>query len=421
MSLVWILFFIFAAVILNVQTMAKQFTSKKISGQVTLRARAGRNKGSQSLYLDIYADGVRSRKFLGLYLIPVRTPEDRITNSTTLDSAEAIARERANDIVKGKAGIKEIKSKISLLDWIQHTADELRDKAKAAGRSECNSARQIEKGMLHIEAYIKERYGKKVITLGAVDRDFCIGFGEYMRTAEGRKNKHTEKKPLSSASKDIYFKLLSTALNKAVEAGKMTSNPMASINRRKILGDVQSPERVYLTGDELQKLSSTPCRRSDVRRAFLFSCMCGLRWSDVKALTWGEVKQSGESFWIETRMVKTQQMLYLPLSQDAIALTPERNDAPDSAHVFVLPTLDCAESVIAQWVKDAGINKHITFHCARHTFATLLLTMGGDLYTTSKLLGHKNISTTQVYAKIVDEKKAQAVNLLNGILNNKEG
>ncbi len=401
--------------------MAKQFTSKKISGQVTLRARAGRNKGSQSLYLDIYADGVRSRKSLGLYLIPVRTPEDRITNSTTLDSAEAIARERANDIVKGKAGIKEIKSKIPLLDWIQHTADELRDKAKAAGRSECNSARQIEKGMLHIEAYIKERYGKKVITLGAVDRDFCIGFGEYMRTAEGRKNKHTEKKPLSSASKDIYFKLLSTALNKAVEAGKMTSNPMASINRRKILGDVQSPERVYLTSDELQKLSSTPCRRSDVRRAFLFSCMCGLRWSDVKALTWGEVKQSGESFWIETRMVKTQQMLYLPLSQDAIALTPERNDAPDSAHVFVLPTLDCAESVIAQWVKDAGINKHITFHCARHTFATLLLTMGGDLYTTSKLLGHKNISTTQVYAKIVDEKKAQAVNLLNGILNNKEG
>ena len=383
--------------------MAKQFTSKKISGQVTLRARAGRNKGSQSLYLDIYADGVRSRKSLGLYLIPVRTPEDRITNSTTLDSAEAIARERANDIVKGKAGIKEIKSKIPLLDWIQHTADELRDKAKAAGRSECNSARQIEKGMLHIEAYIKERYGKKVITLGAVDRDFCIGFGEYMRTAEGRKNKHTEKKPLSSASKDIYFKLLSTALNKAVEAGKMTSNPMASINRRKILGDVQSPERVYLTSDELQKLSSTPCRRSDVRRAFLFSCMCGLRWSDVKALTWGEVKQSGESFWIETRMVKTQQMLYLPLSQDAIALTPERNDAPDSAHVFVLPTLDCAESVIAQWVKDAGINKHITFHCARHTFATLLLTMGGDLYTTSKLLGHKNISTTQVYAKIVDE------------------
>ena len=401
--------------------MAKQFTSKKISGQVTLRARAGRNKGSQSLYLDIYADGVRSRKSLGLYLIPVRTPEDRITTSTTLDSAEAIARERANDIVKGKAGIKEIKSKIPLLDWIQHTADELRDKAKAAGRSECNSARQIEKGMLHIEAYIKERYGKKVITLGAVDRDFCIGFGDYMRTAEGRKNKHTEKKPLSSASKDIYFKLLSTALNKAVEAGKMTSNPMASINRRKILGDVQSPERVYLTGDELQKLSSTPCRRSDVRRAFLFSCMCGLRWSDVKALTWGEVKQSGESFWIETRMVKTQQMLYLPLSQDAIALTPERNDAPDSAHVFVLPTLDCAESVIAQWVKDAGINKHITFHCARHTFATLLLTMGGDLYTTSKLLGHKNISTTQVYAKIVDEKKTQAVNLLNGILNNKEG
>lgn len=401
--------------------MAKQFTSKKIGKYITLRARDGRNTGVRSLYLDVYANGVRSRERLKLYLIPAKTPEEREINSVTLETAEAMAWERNRRIVSGAAGIMEIKSKVSLLDWIQHTADELRDKAKAAGRSECNSARQIEKGKLHIEAYIKGRYGKKVITLGDVNRDFCIGFGEYMRTAEGRKNKHTEKKPLSSASKDIYFKLLSTALNKAVEAGEMASNPMASINRRKILGEIQSPERVYLTGDELQKLSSTPCRRSDVRRAFLFSCMCGLRWSDVKALTWGEVKQNGESFWIETRMVKTQQMLYLPLSQDAIALTPERNDAPDSAHVFVLPTLDCAESVIAQWVKDAGINKHITFHCARHTFATLLLTMGGDLYTTSKLLGHKNISTTQVYAKIVDEKKAQAVNLLNGILNNKEG
>lgn len=413
--------FTFAAIILNVQAMAKQFTSRKFGKYVTLRARISRRTGVQSLYLDIYADGARSLDYLQLYLVPVKTPKDKALNAITLQAAEARAWKRDEEITRGITGIKETKSKTPLLDWIQHTADELRDKAKAAGRSECNSARQIEKGMLHIEAYIKGRYGKKVITLGDVNRDFCIGFGEYMRTAEGRKNKHTEKKPLSSASKDVYFKLLSTALNKAVEAGKMTSNPMASINRRKILGDVQSPERVYLTGDELQKLSSTPCRRSDVRRAFLFSCMCGLRWSDVKALTWGEVKQSGESFWIETRMVKTQQMLYLPLSQDAIALTPERNGAPDSAHVFVLPTLDCAESVIAQWVKDAGINKHITFHCARHTFATLLLTMGGDLYTTSKLLGHKNISTTQVYAKIVDEKKAQAVNLLNGILNKKEG
>ena len=85
-----------------------------------------------------------------------------------------------------------------------------------------------------------------------------------------------------------------------------------------------------------------------------------------------------------------------------------------------MPTLDCAENTIKDWTENAGITKHVTFHCARHTFATLMLTQGADLYTTSKLLGHTDVKTTQIYAKIVDAKKAQAVNLLNGIFNTAE-
>ena len=399
------------------EPMAKQFSDKKISGQVTLRSRPGIH-GRRSIYLDIYENGARSREFLKMYIYPVKSPVDKVANSTTWDMAEAIARERAQNIVKGKAGVVEKKSKVSLLAWVQSCADELRKKAIASGRAECNSARQLEKCSLHIENYIRKRYGKAVITLGMVDRDFCTGYGEYLRTAKGRKNKHTAPKPLSPSTRYIYFKLFSTVLNKAAEAALIPANPMNSLNRSQILGKTSISERVYLTSEELQKLAATDCRRKDVRDGFLFSCMCGLRWSDVNALKWENIKRQGQSLWLEMRMTKTQQMLYLPLSREAVAFMPEQNEAPASAHVFTLPTLDCAEKVIEQWAKAAGIDKHITFHCARHTFATLLLTMGGDLYTTSKLLGHKNIATTQVYAKIVDEKKTKAVNLLNGIFGN---
>ena len=105
------------------------------------------------------------------------------------------------------------------------------------------------------------------------------------------------------------------------------------------------------------------------------------------------------------------------MNDEAKKYLPEQGEKESRDFIFALPTLDCAENTISKWVEDAGINKHVTFHCARHTFATLMLTQGADLYTTSKLLGHTDVKTTQIYAKIVDAKKAEAVNLLNGIFN----
>ena len=70
---------------------------------------------------------------------------------------------------------------------------------------------------------------------------------------------------------------------------------------------------------------------------------------------------------------------------------------------------------IRKWMQNADIKKHISFHCSRHTFATMMLTLGVDIYTTSKLLGHSNVSTTQIYSKIVDEKKVEAVNKVDNL------
>lgn len=386
---------------------------KRIKEPVSIRQKALAN-GNFSLYLDIYRDGSRKYEFLKLYIIPEKTPVDKLTNQTTLRAAKAIQAERTKQIINTSAGIKDLDCKILLTDLMKKRVVDLERAAKDNGRTEANSAKLVVKAISHLRAYIKDQYGCKQIKLNDVDKDFCAGFADYLNNAAGRKNKHCTAKPLAPGTRVSYFRALSTVLNIAVRDGYIERNPMRLLTRSKIIQNVTA-ERVYLTADEIQKLMVTPCPRKDVGNAFLFSCLCGLRWSDINALTWGDIHTGSEEWQISIRMIKTRELLYLPLSTEARKFLPERGGKADTDKVFTLPLLDCTEINIRKWVGVAGINKHITFHCARHTFATLLLTLGADLYTTSKLLGHKNIQTTQIYAKIVDSKKTEAVNLTTGL------
>ena len=166
----------------------------------------------------------------------------------------------------------------------------------------------------------------------------------------------------------------------------------------------------------IKVLIDTECPREDVKRAYLFACYCGLRLSDVYALRWKDIVQDGEQYRMSTVMQKTTTPIYLPLSRHAVRWLPERNGAEDGLHVFAgLPAEPNINKVLAKWMATAGINKKITYHTSRHTFATMMLTLGADLYTTSKLLGHANVKTTQIYAKIVDSKKVEAVNLVDNV------
>lgn len=129
-----------------------------------------------------------------------------------------------------------------------------------------------------------------------------------------------------------------------------------------------------------------------------------------------DIVQDGEQYRMSTVMQKTTTPIYLPLSRHAVRWLPERNGAEDGLHVFAgLPAEPNINKVLAKWMATAGINKKITYHTSRHTFATMMLTLGADLYTTSKLLGHANVKTTQIYAKIVDSKKTEAVNLVDKV------
>lgn len=369
-------------------------------------------KGSKSIYLDIYRDGVRSYEFLKLYIIPEKSAEDKNANAVTMDAANAIKAQRIKEIVNGEAGIKNRKGGyVLILDWMQQRQDRAEKAAKDAGRKTSNTAEGIKTAAAHLRRYIESEYKGRAVTLAAIDKDFCAGFAAYLKDAPQRWGAGT----LSKNTSALYYSNFEAALNEAYKKGLISVNPAALVEDNE-KPQAQPSERDYLTAEELRTLAAAKCPNEQVKAAFLFSCFCGLRLSDIEGLTWDAVHLDGDTWQIETRMQKTRQIIYLPLSAEARRFMPERGNKGPQDFVFTLPKRVTTQCDIRTWVKRAGLTKKISFHCARHTFATLALTQGADLYSISKLLGHTNVQTTQIYAAIIDQKKQAAVNLLNGIL-----
>ncbi len=207
---------------------------------------------------------------------------------------------------------------------------------------------------------------------------------------------------------NTYSQTLSTLFNNAVRKKYIDRNPIWDLELSERPTRPES-EREFLTLEEVQKLTATKCGNEQVKKAFLFACFTGLRLSDIEGLTGKTIRSTTEGLEVEMRQQKTQRMVYVPLSANATSFLPEPIPA---GPVFHLPSRNEVNGNIRRWVKKAEISKHITFHCSRHTYATLLLTYGADIYTVSKLMGHTNVATTQVYAKVIDKKRQEAVNLI---------
>ena len=181
---------------------------------------------------------------------------------------------------------------------------------------------------------------------------------------------------------------------------------------------LQREVREYLVVDELQRLIRTPCKKEELKRMFLFSCFTGLRASDVTGLRCGEiVEDDNGGLEVCKIMKKTSLRVTVPLSKPAMNFLPIKKEGTSQFdYVYSLRGIRNMTSHIVEWAKDAGIKKHVTFHVARHTFATLVLTQGADIYTVSKLLGHSDVSITQRCAKVIDKKKTEATHLLDDVL-----
>lgn len=263
-------------------------------------------------------------------------------------------------------------------------------------------AQQLEKAMRHLIIYSGDN-----IATSQVDVAYCAGFIDYLRSATTPTG--TILSPMTQAA---YFRCLNCTLNWAVKRGYIPLNP---IMRMEADMKPRTPEstREFLTQGEIHRLMAAPCRSSHIKRAYLFACFCGLRYSDIKALTWDNVFMDGRRTRLRIIMRKTRKTLYLPLSGQALRWMPGRpSRVVPSAPVFHLPSIGYVNIVLKRWARDSGILKTITFHTSRHTFATLCLQADVNIYTVSKLLGHTQVKTTQIYAKVIDRQKDEAVDAL---------
>ena len=362
---------------------------------VYLRKRP-RSNGTIALFLDICRDGKRTNEYLKLYLVPEKTREDKQKNKETLKLAEAM---RAKRVV-------EIQSKDFGIDVSTHEdAMFLEVMRKIIDRKDGTTKTSWQNCLAHILKYEPNER----ITFGEITPQWVRGFRDYldndaMQWAIDTRKRDVEPKPISQGTKALMFQKFCTVFNLAMREGIIRINPTVGVERFK----EPESDREFLTIEEIKKLRKTPPPNEDLAQAFFFSCLTGLRWSDIVKLKWSEVQEWHTGTRIVFTQKKTGGLEYLDLNTQAASMLGERSN-PDDRVFPKLGPIQAARISISAWVKSAGINKHITFHCARHTFAVMMLDLGVDLYTVSKLLGHKNIETTQVYAKILDKNKKEAV------------
>ena len=381
--------------------MARTKKINRESSFVTLRTKPV-SKGRQSYYLDIYKDGQRKYEFLKLYLVPATNEAAKIQNANTEQAAKAIRNQRELEIIQGKGGLAPVSnSKLLLLDWME----EYRKIKLVTGQSN-ERALSVEKVIAHLKAYAGEK-----TKLSAVDSDFCKGFVAYLGNATS--GKHTQNpKPLASSTANAYFQLFTSALNEAVRQKKIATNPVLYLSREdKKPIKAEKSNRTFLTIEEVKQLAATDFKNESIKQAFLFACFTGLRISDIRNLTWGNIVERNGSFFVTITMQKTREPLTIKLNKQAAKWLPQKNATKE---VFDLPVYNAIiNDKLKRWAKKAGIEKSLCFHMSRHTFATMELTLGADLYVVSKLLGHNDVSVTQIYADIINKKREEAVDLMD--------
>lgn len=377
---------------------------KKIN--VTLRKRT-LPSGKITLYLDffppIYNAKTREfsrREYLGLYLISKpKNNIDKAMNTENLHKAEMICANRLNELNKQqiytpfeqeRLRLQEIGEK-SFLQYLKQTAE-----IKTG-----NNAEIWKYAIIHFEKFLKN----EDILMQEIDVTIIEDFREYILKAKCLKKKDQF---LAQNTALSYFNKIKATLRKAYKKGLLQTDINAAVDSIK----EQESQRNFLTMEEASRLFRTPCKKEIVKRVCMFSLLTGIRYSDIAKLTWEEVQYSkSEGYYIRFKQQKTDRPVTLPISQEAFEFLGEKET--QYKRVFYDLKKWNVDRLLPIWVKDASIEKHITFHCFRHTYATLQMAAGTDIFTVSKMLGHKNIKTTQIYTKIIDEKKRETTNKIS--------
>ncbi len=366
------------------------------------------SKGRKSMYLDFYppvkhqkTGEMTRREFLGLYIFEkAKSVIDKQHNIETLRIAESIRQKRENQFNKpeiyneyelDRLRIKEIGDR----DFIYYYR-KLAEKRKPSNYHSWMSALK----------YLENFTGGN-LKFADLNERFLEDFKEYLLTTPSNKS---QKSKLSTNSAVSYFNRLKAALKQAFKDGLLQSDLNSKVSSIK----PKETRREFLTLEELQKLLYTKCESELVKRTALFSALTGIRFIDIKKMTWSEIEYiQGQGYFLNYKQKKTDGVEFQPISTEAYGYTlgtDNPKDMPQTEKVFDDLNYASTHRQVKKWISDAEISKKISFHNFRHTFATLQLFYGTDIYTVSKMLGHKNLQTTQIYAKVVDQAKIAAAN-----------
>lgn len=376
-------------------------TKKNEKDQLVKLRQRETSSGKISLYLDYLKNGKRERETLGLFLVKAKTPEQRVSNQQVMIEAESIRTKREQEVLSGKFLGETSGINTPFLPYYRSLVAQRRGVESQGNWGNWRSC------LRYLEVYCNEKTTFKDIT-----PKWVLGFKNYLDNVEKETYKLIPKSSnkhyvgLSQSSKLSYFNKFKACLNQAYREHIIYSNPADTVAGFK----APELERQYLTMEEVKRLAATECRYPELKRAFLFGCLTGLRKSDILKLTWGEVQKFGDYTRLVFKQKKTGGQEYLDIPRSAERYLGERNGAKSVDLVFPLFKYSSETSLeLRRWALAAGITKDFTFHCSRHTFAVLLLNSDTDIYTVSKLLGHRELATTQVYAHLIDKKKQDAV------------
>lgn len=229
----------------------------------------------------------------------------------------------------------------------------------------------------------------------------CEGFKDFLLD--------TKRSHLSGETPNDYWKRFKGVVKLAYQENYLVKNPTEGIVFHGNKGKSNRLIKDVLSSDELKLLANTDCVNPEVKRAFLFSCFTGLGESEIRKLTWGNIKNGkliiGRS--------KNSEQISLKLHPDVIALVGEPEDT--ITHIFSLPSNVTVSKHLKRWVKDAGIDKKISYYCARHSFAVNILLGGANIKTVADCLGHSSLKYVTRYLNYVDGLKDDAINNLKSI------
>lgn len=344
--------------------------------------------GRKSILLDVYIDQDNCyQKRLKMYLHPEKSQADKSRNKEVWKLAELIRNEHESDILNQRFGKQDPRKKYNncFLAYFDETVKH-----------------RYETGVNYDTWYSVQKhlitFSKNKLKFDDITESWLESFKAYLISRLSQNSAHT------------YFNKVKRAVHSAFRDRILENDPAMHVSSPKMV----NTKREYLTEEELHRLKNQECRYPILKSAFFFSVLTGLRWSDVHNLKWGNVREIDEKCELAYTQKKTKETESLPINQEARNIIGERKG--DDERVFKGLKYSAWHNVaLSQWMIKADIKKHITFHCARHTHATLLINKGVELFTVSKLLGHKDLRTTQLYAKIMNETKVNAVGQLPSI------